>query len=97
MLPRWIRQTLPATDASTLSPRPKSASGAVAVVTGEPVIVPGAYLTPSTASFAATPWPIGTVESTCTPGPESSTSALYCENVAQFLLASTAATDRTLA
>jgi hypothetical protein len=40
--------------------------------------------------------PIGTVDSTETPGPAISTSLLYCEKLAQALFSSTAATDITL-
>jgi hypothetical protein len=40
---------------------------------------------------------MGTLESTLTPGPASSTSGLNCEKVAQFLFASIAATETTSA
>ena len=54
-------------------------------------------MTEPTVRVEAEPAPIGTVDSTFTPGPESSTSLLYCEKVAHCLLASTAATETTLA
>jgi hypothetical protein len=38
MLPRWIRQTLPATPESSASPVPKSYSEPVTLARGEPLI-----------------------------------------------------------
>src|SRR5262249_39827693 len=63
MLPRWIRQTLPATAVLIASPRPKSASGAETVAFGEPSIAPGAYWVAPTVSAESEPAPIGTVDS----------------------------------
>src|SRR5262249_51367241 len=80
----------------TASPRPKSASGAVTVDLGEPSMPPGAYVVAPTTRLESEPVPIGTVESTFTPGAASSTSALYCEKLAHCLLASTPAMETTL-
>ena len=49
-----------------------------------------------TVSVDAVPPPIGTVDSTLTPGAAISTSALYCEKLAHCLFSSIAATDTTL-
>src|SRR5262245_33574536 len=80
MLPRWMRHILPATPGSSASPVPKSYSGALAPVAGVPSIGIDAYGVAPTVSVDSRPVPIGTVDSTCTPGAEISTSAFDCEN-----------------
>ena len=96
MLPRAIRQTLPATPASSTSPVPKLYSAALAEPSGEPSIGAAAKLPPPTLSVASRLLPVGTVDSVATPGPAISTSALNCEKSALALLMSMAATDITL-
>src|SRR4051812_28732073 len=96
IVPRAIRHTLPYTVLVVWSPRPKSASGAVADLTGEPSMLPGLYTrVPTVRNGALAPLP-GTLESTDTPGAEISTLLLYCENEAQFLFSSSAPTIITL-
>src|SRR6478609_8964661 len=98
IVPRLIRQTLPVIDPATgVSPRPKSASAPVAVVRGEPSMGMAAYDAAPTVTEAAVWLPIGTVDSTPTPGPASSTSALNCEKDATALFTATAATETTVA